>query len=63
MKVKALWGFAGSLGHVRTGDVIEVSKEYGHALIGKGLAVEVDESEANLEAPSSNKQAKPKEAK
>lgn len=41
MKIKALWGFVGDTGHVHRGDVVEVSKEYGHSLIGKGLAKEV----------------------
>lgn len=41
MKVKALWGFVGKSGAVRSGEEIEVDAEYAHALIGKGLAEEV----------------------
>lgn len=59
MKIKALWGFVGDKGHVRTGDVLEVSNEYGHALIGKGLAVEV----RGNEGPKATKQIAPKENK
>lgn len=59
MKVKALWGFIGEKGHIRTGDVIEVSAEYGHTLIGKGLAQEVIETDK----PKATKQAAPKENK
>lgn len=68
MKIKALWGFVGDKGHVRQGDEIEVSKEYGHTLIGKGLAKEVTESTSeskpeSKKAPAESKQATPKEDK
>ncbi len=67
MKIKALWGFQGDaekLGAetaaVRKGQEFEkVDKEYGHALIGKGLAEEVKEKAE----PKSTKQAAPKENK
>ena len=59
MKIKALWGFVGQKGHVRSGEVIEVTNEYGHTLIGKGLAEEV----RGTEKPAENKQAASKESK
>lgn len=59
MKIKALWGFVGEKGRVRTGDVLDVSNEYGHALIGKGLAKE----DSGTEKPKATKQAAPKENK
>lgn len=59
MKIKALWGFLGQNGMVRRGQEIEVSQEYGHALIGKGLATEVVEKPE----PRTTKQAAPKENK
>jgi len=73
MKIKALWGFVGDTGAVRRGEVIEVSKEYGHALIGKGLAEELaggkqgnvkktDEGSGKTE-PKTTKPATPAETK
>lgn len=61
MKIKALWGWTGAKGTVRTGDIIEVSDEYGHLMIGKGLAEAVESKPAAKQA--SNKQASPKETK
>ncbi|WP_288659534.1 MULTISPECIES: hypothetical protein [Pseudomonas] len=65
MKIKALWGFEGDAeklktesSRIRAGQELEVTKEYGHLLIGKGLAVEVEEA-----APKATKQATPKENK
>ena len=57
MKVKALWGFVGNKGRVYAGDEIEVSQQYGHSLIGKGLAAAV----SDLAAPNENKKAEPAE--
>lgn len=49
MKVRALWGFKGiheelknGTGQARAGEEFDVSEEYGHALVGKGLATQVD---------------------
>ncbi|WP_313135570.1 DUF7302 family protein [Stutzerimonas nitrititolerans] len=75
MKIKVLWGFIGNaqlLGaassKVVAGQVFDkVDAEYGHALIGKGLAEEVaNESRPNTSkpvAPKARKPAAPKEAK
>lgn len=67
MKIKALWGWMGVNGHVRSGDVIEVDGEYGHHMIGKGLAVEHDDEDGSKDekqaAPTANKQAASKETK
>lgn len=73
MKIKALWGWVGAKGAVRSGDVIDVDEEYGHQMIGKGLAVEFksepeQEAETKPEAAkkaeaATNKQAAPKETK
>jgi len=60
MKIKALWGFIGEKGHVRRGEEIEVSQEYGHNLIGKGLAQEVAKGKTT---PNANKPAAPTETK
>ncbi|BBI43972.1 hypothetical protein [Pseudomonas syringae] len=66
MKVRALWGFKGiqaelknATGQARAGEEFDVSDEYGHTLVGKGLAAEVD----GKTAPKTNKQAKPEENK
>lgn len=66
MKIRALWGFVGNVdelknqaGTARAGEEFTVGDEYGHALVGKGLAVEVD----GKTAPKMNKQAKPEETK
>ena len=59
MEIKALWGFVGEKGQVRAGEKITVSAEDGHALIGKGIAVEVIADEK----PKNTKQAAPKENK
>lgn len=65
MKIKALWGFEGDAtklksesSRIRAGQELETTQEYGHQLIGKGLAVEVEEA-----APKATKQASPKENK
>jgi hypothetical protein len=66
MKVKVLWGFEGDpekvktqSGRVSAGQVLELEdEEYGHQLIGKGLAALEDGT-----APKSNKQSKPNENK
>lgn len=69
MKIKALWGWVGVSGAVRSGDVIDVDDEYGHQMIGKGLAVEVseisdsDSDDAKQAAPAANKKAAAKETK
>lgn len=72
MKIKALWGFAGNatlLGadssHVKAGQVFEeVDDEYGHILIGKGLAEEVDgEGKPKSVKPKDTKPTGPKESK
>ncbi|MBP5058920.1 hypothetical protein [Pseudomonas chlororaphis] len=66
MKVKVLWGFEGDPekvktqnGRVSAGQVLDLEdEEYGHQLIGKGLA----ELEGDT-APKSSKQSKPNENK
>ncbi|AZE96637.1 hypothetical protein C4J96_4559 [Pseudomonas orientalis] len=66
MKVKVLWGFEGdpdkvkvNNGRVSAGEIIELDdEEYGHRLIGKGLAALDDGA-----APKANKQSKPNETK
>ena len=66
MKVKVLWGFEGdpdkvkvNNGRVSAGEVIELDdEEYGHRLIGKGLAALDDGA-----APKANKQSKTNETK
>ena len=64
MKIKALWGFVGDTGHVRRGEVVEVSKEYGHSLIGKGLAEEASGGKSEEKpAPKATKPAAPAETK
>lgn len=66
MKIKALWGWVGAKGAVRTGEIIEVDEEYGHQMIGKGLAVEAtakEVAEAAKAKPTENKQAAPEEKK
>lgn len=62
MKVKALWGFVGQQGTVRRGEEIEVDTEYGHALIGKGLAEEVS-AKKQAPAPRDTRPAAPAETK
>ena len=65
MKVKVLWGFEGdpdkvkvNNGRVSAGEIIELDdEEYGHRLIGKGLAAD------DGAAPKANKQSKPNETK
>ncbi len=67
MKIKAEWGFRGDApklnaesADVKAGDVFDgVDPEYGHALVGKGLAVQVHEGAA----PQETKPAKPSELK
>jgi hypothetical protein len=67
MKIRILWGFEGDAsklgaesGRIRAGETFdEVDDEYGHGLIGKGLAVEVDASAA----PKENKQVSAAEKK
>ena len=67
MKIKAKWGFIGDakkLGtdssKVKAGQVLDkVDAEYGHTLIGKGLAEEI----TGETKPKANKQAAPKENK
>lgn len=75
IKVKALWGFVGSKGRVYAGEEIDVPKQYGHALIGKGLAAAVgampapkgggrtNSADAGKPKPTENKKTKPKEGK
>ena len=66
MKVKVLWGFEGdpdkvkvNNGRVSAGEIIELDdEEYGHRLIGKGLAALDDGA-----APKANKQSKTNETK
>lgn len=68
MKIKVLWGFEGDPekvkvqnGRVSAGQVLDLEdEEYGHQLIGKGLAALVNDEGA---APKSNKQSKPSENK
>ncbi|WP_313274771.1 hypothetical protein [Stenotrophomonas sp.] len=67
MQIKALWGFRGdapklksSSADVKAGDVFpDVDTEYGHALVGKGLVVQIHEGTA----PQETKPAKPSELK
>lgn len=67
MKIKAKWGFRGDApklnaesADVKAGDVFDgVDPEYGHALVGKGLVVQVHEGAA----PQETKPAKPSELK
>lgn len=70
MKIKVVWGFVGNallLGSattaVKAGQVFdEVEDEYAHALIGKGLAVELDANgKHRVTKPEENKSAAPKE--
>lgn len=72
MKIKVLWGFVGNallLGSattaVKAGQVFDdVEDEYAHALIGKGLAVELDaKGKPRVAKPEENKTAAPKEDK
>ncbi|POF88214.1 hypothetical protein [Pseudomonas putida] len=66
MKIKVLWGFEGDPekvkttgGRVSAGQVLDLDdEEYGHQLIGKGLASLEDGA-----APKNNKQSKPNENK
>nr|WP_315413871.1 hypothetical protein [uncultured Pseudomonas sp.] len=66
MKIKVLWGFEGdpdkvkvNNGRVSAGEIIELDdEEYGHRLIGKGLAALDDGA-----APKANKQSKTNETK
>lgn len=66
MKLKALWGFRGDAKKLGTessrvvrGQEVETTEEYGRQLIGKGLAVEVQEKAE----PKASKQAAAKENK
>ncbi len=67
MKIKAQWGFRGDApklnspsADVKAGDVfIDVEPEYGHALVGKGLVVQLHEGVA----PQDTKPAQPSEFK
>ncbi|WP_412481643.1 hypothetical protein [Pseudomonas asiatica] len=72
MKIKILWGFVGNgalLGgtsnKVKAGETFdEADDEYAHALIGKGLAEEVDsDGKAKAVRPKETKPAAPKESK
>ena len=70
IKIKALWGFVGDTGYVHRGEVVEVSKEYGYSLIGKGLAEEEKSESSSVKkvaekssAPKDTKQAAPAENK
>lgn len=66
MKVKVLWGFEGDPekvnvqnGRVSAGQVLDLEdEEYGHQLVGKGLAALEDGA-----APKASKQPKPNETK
>lgn len=67
MKIKAEWGFRGDApklnaesADVKAGDVFDgVDPEYGHALVGKGLVVQVHEGAA----PQKTKPARSSELK
>lgn len=67
MKIKALWGFRGDApklnspsADVKAGDVFpDVEPEYGHALVGKGLVVQLHDGAA----PKETKPAGPSEFK
>jgi len=66
MKIKAKWGFVGDAAKlkvdnpkVKAGQSFDVDDEYGHTLVGKGLAEQVHVREE----PKANKQAAPKENK
>ncbi|MEN5153709.1 hypothetical protein [Stenotrophomonas muris] len=67
MKIKAEWGFRGDApklnaesADVKAGDVFDgVDPEYGHALVGKGLVVQVHEGAG----PQETKPARPSELK
>lgn len=72
MKIKVVWGFVGNallLGSattaVKAGQVFDdVEDEYAHALIGKGLAVELDvNGKHRVTKPDENKSAAPKQDK
>ena len=72
MDIKTLWGFVGNaelLGaespKIKAGKQFTgVDDEYAHALIGKGLAVEVDaEGKQKSAAPKNGKAVTPKENK
>ncbi len=72
MKIKILWGFVGNgalLGgtsnKVKAGETFdEADDEYAHALIGKGLAEEVDgDGQAKAVKPKETKPTAPKESK
>lgn len=62
MKVKALWGFVGQAGQVRRGQEVDVDAEYGHTLIGKGLAEEVGPKKSAV-SPKETKPATAAETK
>ncbi|MDZ5815047.1 MULTISPECIES: hypothetical protein [Bacteria] len=67
MKIKAVWGFRGDApklnaasADVKADDVFDgVDPEYGHALVGKGLVVQIHEGAA----PRETKPAAPSEVK
>ncbi|QGA51073.1 hypothetical protein [Pseudomonas brassicacearum] len=72
MKVKALWGFVGNaelLGadspKASRGQEFDIAdEEYAHALVGKGLVVELDgNGKPKTAKPKDSKPAVPKEAK
>lgn len=82
MDIKTLWGFRGDAAKLKADSAAvkagvtfkDVDEEYGHILIGKGLAERVDAvkpkadkqavlSQTAKAAPSANKQVKPGEAK
>jgi len=75
MQIRALWGFKGdpvktstAEGRVRAGDVIDVDEEYGHTLIGKGLAEAADagprkSGKAKPATPDEKKPVAPEEKK
>lgn len=82
MDIKTLWGFRGDASKLNSDSSVvkagvtftDVDEEYGHILIGKGLAERVDSAKAkehkqatpavgHKTAPSANKQAKADENK
>ncbi|WP_010216642.1 hypothetical protein [Pseudomonas syringae group genomosp. 3] len=72
MKIRAVWSFVGNAallkadsGRVKRGDVFDdVDSEYGHTLIGKGLAQELgDDGNPKITKAKESKQAKPDEKK
>lgn len=67
MKIKILWGFHGDAellkngtGKAKAGEVYSVTAEYGHALVGKGLAKEVTGEGATDSQAKADAEAKEK---